>query len=216
MNGGRPVAQVLSPVIARILALTLAMAVVAMLGVFLTTRSVQSLSEELQPAASANQNILAELGDLRAATREWVVAGRPAARADYEAAEEQLTADLQTVADLSSDDAELERLLARQEQAAQAWVDDYGAVVISRPGGSGTFDRQLFTSGVGLFDNFREAHDDTTAAFQSRIDEMWEDWILPGVLRIKQTPLGRLPTSSSRPQASAPEPEAAVVGGHRG
>jgi two-component system OmpR family sensor kinase len=175
VNGGRPVTQVLSPVIARILALTLAMAIVAILGVFLTTRSVQYLSEELQPAASANQDILLDLGDLRAATREWVVGGRPAARADYEAAEEQLTADLQTVADLSSDDAELKRLVARQELATQAWVDDYGSVVISRPGGSGTFDRTLFASGVALFDDFRQAHDDTTAAFESRIDDANED-----------------------------------------
>jgi two-component system, OmpR family, sensor kinase len=175
VKGARPVAQVLSPVIARILALTLAMAVVAMLGVFLTTRSVQYLSEELQPAASANQDILADLGDLRSATREWVVGGRPAARADYEAAEEQLTADLQTVEDLSADDAELERLLARQEQAAQAWIDNYGSVVISRPGGAGTFDRQLFATALALFDDFRETHEDTTAAFEARVDDANED-----------------------------------------
>jgi two-component system, OmpR family, sensor kinase len=124
VNGGRPVAEVLSPVIARVLVLTLAMAVVAVLGVFLTTRSVQYLSQELQPAASANQNILADLGDLRAATREWVVGGRRSARADYEVAEEQLTADLQTVEDLATDDPELARLLAQQERAARAWVGD--------------------------------------------------------------------------------------------
>ena len=80
------------------------MAVVAMLGVFLTTRSVQYLSEELQPAASANQDILTDLGDLRSATREWVVGGRQSARADYEEAQELLTAHLQTVADLTGDD----------------------------------------------------------------------------------------------------------------
>jgi pyruvate ferredoxin oxidoreductase beta subunit len=65
----------------------------------------------------------------------------------------------------------------------------------------------------GRFDHFA---DEDLDFFQSRIDEMWEEWILPGVLRIKQTPLGRLPTSSSRPQAAAPGPEAAAVGGHRG
>jgi hypothetical protein len=64
----------------------------------------------------------------------------------------------------------------------------------------------------GRFDHFA---DEDLDFFQSRIDEMWEDWILPGVLRIKQTPLGRLPTASSRPQASAPGPEV-PAGGHRG
>jgi two-component system, OmpR family, sensor kinase len=171
VNDGRPVARVLSPVIARILVLTVAMAVIAMLGVFLTTRSVQYLSEELQPAASANQDILAHLGDLRSATREWVVGGRQSARDDYEEAQELLTADLQTVADLTGDDAELVRLLARQHQAARTWVDDYGDVVISRPGGSGNFDRELFATGVALFDDFRAAHDDTTTAFESRVSD---------------------------------------------
>jgi two-component system, OmpR family, sensor kinase len=167
VTDGTPVARVLSPVIARILVLTLAMAVVAVLGVLLTTRSVHYVSEELQPAAAANQDLLADLGDLRAATREWVVGGRPSARHDYEVAEGQLTADLQSVADLTSGDPELER----QQRTARAWVDDYGSVVISRPGGSGTFDRQLFITGVELFDDFREAHDDTTAAYDARIAE---------------------------------------------
>jgi two-component system, OmpR family, sensor kinase len=171
VNGGRPVDRVLSPVIAQILVLTLAMAVVATVGIFLTTRSVQYLSEELQPAASANQDILTDLGDLRSATREWVVGGRPSARQDYEEAEELLTAHLQSVRDLSRGDAELRRLVTRQQDAARAWVEDYGAVVIARPGGSGTFDRALFAAGVRRYEAFRNAHDGTTAAFESRVEE---------------------------------------------
>jgi two-component system, OmpR family, sensor kinase len=171
VNDGRPVARVLSPVIARILVLTLTMAAIAILGVYFTTRSVHYLSEELQPAASANQGILADLGDMRSATREWVVGGRQSARVDYQEAQELLTADLQTVEDLTSDDAELARLLARQEQAAQTWIDDYASVVISRPGGSGTFGRELFATGVRLFEDFRVAHDDTTAAFDARVTD---------------------------------------------
>jgi two-component system, OmpR family, sensor kinase len=183
VNDGRPVARVLSPVIARILVLTLAMAGIAMLGVVVTTRSVHYLSEELQPAASANQDILADLSDMRGATREWVVFGRQTARDDYEAAHELLTADLQTAEDLSTNDAELERLLARQEQAAQNWIDDYGSVVFSRPGGSGNFDRGLFATGVGLFDNFRVAHEGTTATFDARVRDANE----ASTLRLRAT-----------------------------
>jgi two-component system, OmpR family, sensor kinase len=173
--GGRPVARVLSPVIVQVLVLTVAMAVIATTGLFLTTRSVQYLSEELQPAVSANQEILADLGDIRSATREWVVGGGHSARADYEEASELLTADLQTVQDLSGDDAELRRLLDRQEDAARRWVDQYAARVIAGPGGSGTFDRSLFASGVRLFDAFRDAHDDTTAALEARVDDANDD-----------------------------------------
>jgi two-component system, OmpR family, sensor kinase len=175
VNGGQPVARVLSPVIVRILVLTVAMAVVAMLGVLLSTRSVQHLSEELQPAASANQEILADLGEMRSATREWVVSGRRSARADYEQAQELLTADLQTVDDLAGDDDKLAQLLARQEQTAQAWIDDYASVVIARPGGTGKFDRELFGTGVTLFSDFREAHDATTVAYESRVDDANDD-----------------------------------------
>jgi two-component system, OmpR family, sensor kinase len=171
VNGGKPVARVLSPVIVRILVLTVAMAIIAMLGVLFTTRSVQYLSEELQPAASANQEILADLSDMRSATREWVVGGRKSARADYQKAQERLTADLQSVEDLASDDDDLAQLLGRQEQAAQTWIDEYGSVVIARPGGSGNFDRTLFLTGVTLFADFRQAHDATTAAFASRVDD---------------------------------------------
>jgi hypothetical protein len=66
----------------------------------------------------------------------------------------------------------------------------------------------------------RFAHfaDEDTDYFQSQIDKMWEEWILPGVVRISQTPHRTLPTSSSLPQATgpAPGPAAAVGGGNRG
>jgi len=171
VNGGQPVARVLTPVIVRILVLTIAMAAIAMLGVLFTTRSVQYLSDELQPAASANQEIFADLSDMRSATREWVVGGRQSARADYQEAQEQLTADIQSAQGLTTDDDDLTQLLARQEQAAQTWIDDYGSVVIARPGGSGNFDRTLFLTGVTLFADFQQVHDATTAAFASRVDD---------------------------------------------
>ncbi|HET7276494.1 MAG TPA: histidine kinase dimerization/phospho-acceptor domain-containing protein, partial [Dermatophilaceae bacterium] len=171
MNGGQPVARVLTPVIVRILVLTIAMAAIAMLGVLFTTRSVQYLSDELQPAASANQEIFADLSDMRSATREWVVGGRPSARADYQEAEQQLTANLQSAQGLTSDDDDLAQLLARQDQAAQTWIDDYGSVVIARPGGSGNFDRTLFLTGVTLFADFQQAHDATTAGFAARVED---------------------------------------------
>ena len=171
MNDGRPVDRVLSPVIVQILVLTVAMALIAMLGVFLTTRSVQYLSQELQPAAFANQDILADLGDLRSATREWIVGGRQSARDDYRAAEEELDADLQTAKKLTQEDSELAGLLAQQEQAAQTWIDDYASVVIARPGGTGNFDKALFATGISLFDDFRDAHDATSAAFDSRVSD---------------------------------------------
>lgn len=62
----------------------------------------------------------------------------------------------------------------------------------------------------------RFAHfaDEDIDYFQSQIDQMWEQWILPGVVRISQTPHRALPTSSSLPGATGPVPgPAAAVGG---
>ena len=171
MTAGRPVARVLSPVIVSILVLTIAMAAVATIGLYLTTRSVQYLTEELQPAASANQDILADLGDVRSAAREWVVAGGPSARTDYREARRELRSDLRAVRKLSEKDDELRRLLDRQEAAAMRWIDEYAAPVLAGPGGVGTFDRALFATGVRLFDSFRAAHEATTSAFGDRVDE---------------------------------------------
>jgi hypothetical protein len=72
----------------------------------------------------------------------------------------------------------------------------------------------------------RFAHfaDEDIDFFQSRIDQMWEEWILPGVLPAKQTPFGRLPTSAASPPGIADDPgnaeasaaRIAAVGGNRG
>ena len=66
----------------------------------------------------------------------------------------------------------------------------------------------------------RFAHfaDEDIDFFQERIDEMWEDWILPGVLRIKQTPFGRLdvPGSAPEPAGTSPVSPVTAVGGNRG
>lgn len=66
---------------------------------------------------------------------------------------------------------------------------------------------------------FAHFNDDDIDFFQSRIDEMWEEWILPGVVRVEQTPLGTLDRPSSMPgEAAGPEPGLAsgAPGGHRG
>jgi pyruvate ferredoxin oxidoreductase beta subunit len=59
----------------------------------------------------------------------------------------------------------------------------------------------------------RFAHftDEDIDYFQARIDEMWDEWILPGVLRIKQTPFGRLDVPATAPDPATGE---ATLNGH--
>ena len=53
--GGRTVARTVTPALHRLTVLVVLMAVVAIVGVLLSTRAVNSLTEDLQPAAAANQ-----------------------------------------------------------------------------------------------------------------------------------------------------------------
>jgi pyruvate ferredoxin oxidoreductase beta subunit len=61
----------------------------------------------------------------------------------------------------------------------------------------------------------RFAHfaDEDIGYFQAQIDGMWEQWILPGVVRVKQTPLGTLPRPSSMPEEAEPGSGFTAAGG---
>ncbi|MGH3360980.1 MAG: ATP-binding protein [Nocardioides sp.] len=168
MSDGRPVGQLLSPVIVRVLALTVVMALIAIVGVFLSTRSVSYVSEELQPAVSANKDVLSHLSDMRSATREWALGGRQAARDSYDEARAALALDQRTLQRLSAGDRKLTRLVGEQERRAQVWVDEYADPAISGPGGD-EIGRSVFLTGVTRFAAFRTAHDRTLAELDRRV-----------------------------------------------
>lgn len=170
MNDDRPVGQLLSPVIARVLALCVLMGLIAIVGGSLSTRSVRQLSGELQPAVEANRDVLSHLSDMRSATREWALGGRDSARRDYAVARRALKSDQDTVRRLSADDPELARLVAKEHRLARRWVDKYARVAISAPAGT-TIGSALFATGVNRFTDFRSAHERTTAELDDRVEK---------------------------------------------
>src|ERR1044072_8636135 len=97
MGGGRPVARLVSPVIVRLGAMAAAMAVIAVLGVVLSTSAVDYLTHDLQPAAAANQSVYQDLTDMSAAVETWTSTGSNAAADDYQQALVRLPADEQAV-----------------------------------------------------------------------------------------------------------------------
>ncbi len=174
MSGGRPVARLVSPVIARLGLMAAAMAAIAVLGVVLSTTAVTYLTHDLQPAAGANQDVYQDLTDMSAAIELWGSTGAKPAADDYQQALVRLPADEQDVRQFASGDDELELLVVRQERAAQEWISRYAARRMNTDGGRAASAQQVRT-GSQLFDAIRSAHQATSQAFDSRVREASTD-----------------------------------------
>ena len=171
MTAGRPVARLVAPVVTRVLVLGALLAGIAIAGVLLSTRSVHYVTDELQPAAEAHQLLLQDLSDMQGAVRAYAQAGRESSLDDYRLALSRFPDHRQQVRPYAEGDDDLAALLATEEDAAEAWLDDYARTRILRAGGPGTFDPELFSVGLQRFEEFRAAHDRTAAEFRDRLRE---------------------------------------------
>ncbi len=104
--GGRTVARLVTPALHRLTVLVVLMAVVAIVGVLLSTRAVNSLTEDLQPAAAANQDVLLDVTALEGAVANWARSADPAAIDEYDQLLARLPGDQQEVRAFAEGDAE--------------------------------------------------------------------------------------------------------------
>lgn len=169
MSNGRPVARLVAPVIVRVSVLVGLMAMLTISGVVLSTRSVDHLADQLQPAAAANQDVLQDLTDMQVAVGGYARSGDPSLIDDYRQALTRLPAHEQRVRRFAQDDIELDLLVTRQHETAQAWLDRYAEPRIAEPGGPATFHEKRFRRGIARFDTFRAAHQALTEAFDRRV-----------------------------------------------
>ena len=174
MSGGRPVARLVSPVIVRLGTMVAAMAAIAVVGVVVSTTAVDYLTDDLQPAAAANQAVYQDLTDLSAAVEAWGATGQRAARDDYQQALVRLPADQTEVRQFAGGDAELELLVERAERAARAWIDGYAQPRMAAPAGTPASAQQA-RSGNQLFAAVRSGHQETTSAFDRRVRQARSD-----------------------------------------
>jgi signal transduction histidine kinase len=164
-----------APVVLRIAVFVALIAAVAITGIVLSTTAVGRLTDELEPAAAANQDILQDLTDMDAAIGSWSRSGRQSAVDDYRQALARLPGHEQQVRQFAGGDPELEELITRQEQASQAWLDDYAQPSIKAEGGAGSFELEPFKVGQKRFAAIRAAHQATTEAFDRRIRDARAD-----------------------------------------
>jgi signal transduction histidine kinase len=174
MSMGRPVARLVQPVIVRVAAMAALMAVIAVTGVLLSTTAVNRLTDDLQPAAAANQDVYQDLTDMSAAVESWTASGQAAAADRFAQALVRFPADQQKVRRFAAGDDELELLVVRQERAAEQWLETYAQPVLDGPGSKRPSAAQV-RAGDTSFDAVRSAHQATSQAFDSRVRQARTD-----------------------------------------
>ena len=171
----RTVARTVTPALHRLAVLVGVLALIAILGVVLSTRAVDDLTEGLQPASVANQSVLQDLTDLESAVGAWARSGDPGALDDYQQALARLPGHQQVVEQYAADDARLLGLVQQQRAAAERWLDDYAQPRVRAPGGAETFRMARYRNGQRLFEQVRAAHQETAELFGSRVREASAD-----------------------------------------
>ncbi len=174
MSSGRPVARLVQPVIVRVAAMAGLMALIAVTGVLLSTTAVNHLTDDLQPAAAANQDLYQDLTDMSAAVESWSATGQQSAVDRFAQALVRFPADQQKVGRFAIGDDELEMLVVRQERAAQVWIAKHAQPRMDAEGGVHPTAQQV-RSGSAAFDAVRSAHQETTQAFDSRVRQARTD-----------------------------------------
>lgn len=174
MSMGRPVARLVQPVIVRVAAMAALMAVIAVTGVLLSTTAVNRLTDDLQPAAAANQDAYQDLTDMSAAVESWTASGQAGADDRFAQALVRFPADQQKVRRFADGDDELELLVVRQERAAEQWLGRYAQPVMDGPGGIRPAEPRV-RAGATTFDAVRSAHQATSQAFDSRVRQARTD-----------------------------------------
>lgn len=139
------------------------------LSIFLATRSVNFLTDELSPAILANAQVLQELTNAETELRAFALVDDQTAVTAHHLAVSRLAAPEAELRDYATAHPKLTKLVQRQEQAADRWLDDYARARLAAGGGPDNFDRARYDRGVADFAAIRAANDavDATLAKES-------------------------------------------------
>ncbi len=221
-GAGRPVARVVGPVTVQVGVLMAAMAAVCIVGVVLATRSVTTLTEDLEPAERSHQEVLLDLTRMDAAVSAYAATGAARAVDAYRSAQASLPADQQEVREFVGGDAELDRAVARLERVTEAWITGYALPVIGSGGGAGALEAKDYAEGRDAFTRLVAAHEDVDEVFATRLEQTGDEatflfrWTLGVVLALAAVSWVQLVRSRRRLLTDLSEPLLALeVAVHR-
>lgn len=159
---------------------------VGTLSAVLSYRNIVRLTDEIRPASESNAAILQDLTDAETGVRAWGISGERSGLDPYVKGLARLPKDEETLRSYAAGDPELKALVARQEQAADAWLQDYATVRVERAGGPGTYDPQLFVVGKNRFDTMRSINAQVAEVLGEEVAETRRT----AVLRARRTAIG--------------------------
>jgi len=171
MSRKRSVRQLLQTLLVINTLAVLLVGVIGALAVNQTTRTVDTLSQELNPAQQSNARFMEAMLDSETELRAFLISGEESQLADYRAALDlapKVEVDLQIYVE---DHPELATLVAALDRAAKAWVEDFAAEAIRIGGGPGSYRPALYELGVRRFDAIKKVSREIASELQADVVE---------------------------------------------
>lgn len=131
-----------------------------------TSLRVLDHSESILALEIANRDVMQDMTDAETGLHAYALTGNEASFAPYELAMNWLPQDLQRLESLAAEHRELADAVAAQDAAASQWLVDYAGVWLQRDRdsrGNLPGDGRLYAIGAQLFDEFRNANEQTHA-----------------------------------------------------
>ena len=169
MSRRRSVRQLLQTLLVINTLAVLLVGVVGALAVNETTRTVDTLSQELSPAQQSNARFMEAMLDSETELRAFLISGEESQLADYRAAlalAPRVEVELHIYA---NDHPELATLVATLDRAAKAWVEDFAKEAIRTGGGPGSYRPVLYELGVRRFDAIKKVSREITSELQAEV-----------------------------------------------
>jgi len=171
MSRKRSVRQLLQTLLVINTLAVLLVGIIGALAVNETTRTVDTLSQELSPAQQSNARFMETMLDSETELRAFLISGEESQLSDYRAALE-LAPKVEVELHLYADDhPELASLVATLDRAAKAWVQDFAEEAIRTGGGPGSYRPVLYELGVRRFDAIKDVSREITAELQAEVVE---------------------------------------------
>ena len=145
--------------------------VVGSLGVAVATRAVDRVSEDLVPAARANQQLLADVNAAESGLRGWLVTGDRALLAPYEEARDSVARQRLRLRQYAEAHPAARPTVRRQDRAVERWFAEYAEPRLDRPAGPERVSHQALVAGARLLDAVRATNRDVQRRLDGDLDD---------------------------------------------
>lgn len=140
-------------------------------GVVMVTGTVDTVTHRVGPAAAANHAVLQDLTDAETGLRGWIATGHKVFLQPYYNGVQRLPRHEKQLRRLTRDEPQLAGLVARQQEVAHEWLQNYARVRLTLPPGAASINEQLFRIGKEKFDRIRQANARVASRLSARITQ---------------------------------------------